>query len=68
MARAGFDPAQSIPLWENMARIGQEKPPEFLSTHPSDETRMAGLRKKLPEAETLYREAQEKGFQPSCGF
>lgn len=68
MARAGFNPAEAIPLWENMARIGQEKPPEFLSTHPSDETRMKGLRANLPEAETLYNEAQGKGFQPSCGF
>lgn len=68
MARAGFNPAQAIPLWENMARIGQEKPPEFLSTHPSDETRLNGLKKALPEAEKLYAEAQAKGFQPSCGF
>ena len=68
MAKAGFNPAQAIPLWENMSRIGKEKPPEFLSTHPSDETRLNGLKKALPKAETLYAEAQAKGFQPSCGF
>ena len=68
MAQAGFDPAQAVPLWENMSRIGQEKPPEFLSTHPSDETRMKGLKAKLPESEKLYAEAQSRGFQPSCGF
>jgi len=68
MAKAGFDPAQAIPLWENMSRIGKEKPPEFLSTHPSDETRLNGLKKALPNAETLYSQAQAKGFQPSCGF
>lgn len=68
MARAGFNPDQAVPLWENMSRIGQEKPPEFLSTHPSDETRLNGLKKALPQAEVLYKEAQAKGFQPACGF
>ncbi len=68
MARAGFNPSQAIPLWENMSRIGKEKPPEFLSTHPSDEARLKGLKKALPEAEKLYAQAQDKGFQPTCGF
>ena len=68
MAKAGFNPDQAIPLWENMSRIGKEKPPEFMSTHPSDETRLNGLKKALPGAEKLYTEAQAKGFQPSCGF
>jgi predicted Zn-dependent protease len=68
MARAGFDPSQAVPLWENMARIGKEKPPEFLSTHPSDETRMKGLTNQIPESKELFDEAQAKGYQPSCGF
>jgi predicted Zn-dependent protease len=68
MARAGFDPSQSIPLWENMSRIGKDKPPEFLSTHPSDETRSKNLRAKIPQSKKLYEEALAKGFQPDCGF
>jgi predicted Zn-dependent protease len=68
MARAGFNPEQAVPLWENMGRIGKEKPPEFLSTHPSDETRMKNLRAKIPASTKLYQEALEKGFQPDCGF
>ena len=68
MARAGFNPEQAVPLWENMGRIGKEKPPEFLSTHPSDETRMKNLRAKIPGSKKLYEEALAKGFQPACGF
>lgn len=69
MARAGFDPAQSIPLWENMGRVqGGEEPPEFLSTHPSGDTRLKELRARLPEAQKLADEARAKGLNPDCGF
>ena len=51
-----------------MSRIGKEKPPEFLSTHPSDETRSKNLRAKIPQSKKLYEEALAKGFQPDCGF
>lgn len=68
MAKAGFNPEQAVPLWENMGRIGKEKPPEFLSTHPSDETRMRNLKGKIPESKKLYEEALARGFQPDCGF
>ncbi|PAR38322.1 Zn-dependent protease [Vibrio metoecus] len=44
MAKAGFDPAQSIELWKNMAKAsGGKQPPELLSTHPSHNTRIADL-------------------------
>ena len=68
MANAGFDPRATIPLWENMAEIGQDKPPEFLSTHPSDETRKANLKERIPSAMTLYAEAGARGIRPDCGF
>lgn len=69
MAKAGFDPGQSIPLWENMARVqGGEGPPEFLSTHPSGERRMKDLNARLPEAQSLQKEAVEGGAEPDCGF
>ena len=40
MAQAGFDPTQSIALWENMSADGGPRPPEFPSTHPSPDSRM----------------------------
>ncbi|ENM5824605.1 M48 family metallopeptidase [Vibrio metoecus] len=44
MAKAGFDPAQSIELWKNMAKAsGGKQPPELLSTHPSHNTRITDL-------------------------
>ncbi|MGQ0333455.1 M48 family metallopeptidase [Halomonas elongata] len=50
MAEAGFDPAQSVALWRNMAAAGGDQPPEFLSTHPAHESRIELLQKHLPEA------------------
>ena len=47
MARAGFNPRQSIQLWKRMDEAGGARPPEFLSTHPSPQTRIEDLRKRL---------------------
>lgn len=55
MAMAGYDPHEAIEFWKRMAQLGGEKPPEFLSTHPSDATRVTNLRKFLPEAMKLYK-------------
>ncbi|HXG50030.1 MAG TPA: M48 family metallopeptidase [candidate division Zixibacteria bacterium] len=55
MARAGYDPAAAVAFWERMARVTGDKPPEFLSTHPSDETRIAQIKAWLPEARAQYR-------------
>jgi predicted Zn-dependent protease len=50
MAIAGYDPEASVPFWENMAKLGGGTP-EFLSTHPSSQTRANDLRiKSIPEA------------------
>lgn len=50
MAMAGYDPAQAITFWERMsAQSGGAKPPEFMSTHPADATRIADIKKWLPE-------------------
>jgi predicted Zn-dependent protease len=49
MARAGYDPAAAPAFWTRFGQAGA-KPPEFLSTHPSDETRVRQLRSWLPEA------------------
>jgi predicted Zn-dependent protease len=50
MARAGFDPQQSIDLWVNMEKAGAQGPPEFLSTHPSHNTRIRDLKARIPHA------------------
>ncbi|RYG51328.1 MAG: M48 family peptidase [Chitinophagaceae bacterium] len=57
MAMAGYDPNTAIQFWERMAQQSQssQKPPEFLSTHPSDATRIAQIRKYLPEAQAYYK-------------
>src|SRR5204862_3912306 len=44
MARAGYDPRESIAFWERMSAVGGEEPPEFLSTHPSTGTRIETLK------------------------
>jgi predicted Zn-dependent protease len=54
MAKAGYDPAESIALWERMEAAGGGRTPEFLSTHPNPETRRAQLREWLPEARRYY--------------
>ncbi len=66
MARAGFDPRQSIELWKNMSAAGGAAPPEFLSTHPSHTTRIGGLRKRLDLAVPLYERARATGKRPNC--
>lgn len=68
MAKAGFDPRQAIPLWQNMARQGGAKPSEFLSTHPSDETRIRQLSDRLAVSMPLYEQARAAGRRPSCSL
>jgi len=61
MAKAGYDPAESIKLWERMgAASGGKTPPEWLSTHPSDTTRRENLTSWLPESQRLYSAAPAK--------
>lgn len=55
MAMAGYNPQESIPFWQRMAaKSGGGKPPELLSTHPSDERRVAQLQQLMPEAMKYY--------------
>jgi predicted Zn-dependent protease len=67
MARAGFDPRESVALWKRMQQnAGGGKPPEFLSTHPSETTRIQALESHMPEAMALYEQAVRGGRSPRC--
>ena len=56
MAMAGYDPNVAVPFWERMAKSsGGQAPPEWMSTHPADETRIAKIKQELPEALTYYK-------------
>lgn len=49
-AMAGYDPSKAVPFWERMSRLGGQRPPEFLSTHPDPEKRSAKLNELIPLA------------------
>ena len=66
MAKAGFDPRQSVQLWRNMSAAGGARPPAFLSTHPSHGTRIQELEERMPSAVRLGEGARARGRQPSC--
>ena len=70
MANAGFDPRAAVYLWKNMAaektQSGREAPPEFLSTHPSDSTRIDQMIRSLTPALVKYNAAREAGNRPAC--
>ena len=58
-AEAGYDPRESIRLWQRMAQTSKEVPPEFLSTHPSSKTRISNLLKWMPKAITIYKRSHK---------
>jgi predicted Zn-dependent protease len=66
MAKAGFDPRESIKLWQNMNRAGGGQPPEFLSTHPSHSSRISDLNRHMPVALQLQSRARQQGKRPAC--
>jgi predicted Zn-dependent protease len=66
MAKAGFDPRQSVPLWQNMRAAGGQKPPEFLSTHPADTTRIQNLQARVAQDLPLMEAAHAAGRNPHC--
>lgn len=66
MAKAGFDPAQAVELWKNMQAASNGAPPEFLSTHPSSQSRIERLQEKQSEVRPLYQKAKAAGKTPDC--
>ena len=65
MAKAGFNPEESVPLWENMSKAGAS-PPEFMSTHPSGSTRIKQLKERIPKANIAYQQAVNNGQRATC--
>ena len=57
-ARAGFNPHAAIGLWEKMQKTGGSKPPQWLSTHPSDASRIGDLRNYADRVMPLYQAAR----------
>jgi predicted Zn-dependent protease len=60
MAKAGFDPRQSVNLWQNMAAAGGGQQPEFMSTHPSHGTRIQNLQAAIPKAMITLEQSGKK--------
>jgi predicted Zn-dependent protease len=68
MAQAGFDPREAVDLWQNMiGASGGSRPPEWLSTHPDPQSRIAELRARAAELMPTYRQARAAGRTPDCG-
>lgn len=59
MARAGYNPNAAVSLWKKMSGAGGQNVPEFMSTHPAHDTRIAGLEASVPKVEHLYREVRD---------
>jgi len=54
MAKAGYDPRAGVEVWKRMAQFNPKQPPEFMSTHPSHETRIRDLEERMPQAVAIY--------------
>ncbi len=56
MAMAGYDPNKAVDFWQRMSAMKEgQSPPEFMSTHPSDETRIKKIKAAIPEAMKYYK-------------
>ncbi len=66
MARAGFDPRESVELWKTMNAKNTSTLPEYMSTHPSGDTRIEELISHYPVALVEYNKAKEAGKAPNC--
>ena len=58
MARADYDPHAAVTLWKKMMAADRSAPPQFLSTHPSSENRIAELERHIPKVKALYQAAR----------
>mgnify|MGYP006271297115 CR=1 FL=1 len=63
-ARAGYDPAAAVTLWQKMGALSEERPPEFLSTHPSPENRQAALQAMVEDMRALNPQGRLAAVAP----
>ena len=67
MSQAGFDPRQAVEVWKNMSKMNAGKsPPEWMSTHPADASRIQSIESHLSEDIPIYEAAQRSGLRPHC--
>ncbi|NNC65758.1 MAG: M48 family metallopeptidase [Gammaproteobacteria bacterium] len=66
MAKAGFDPREAVTLWQRMDASTDKKPAEFVSTHPSSETRIEALVSEWQKTLPIYNQAVAEGGAPTC--
>jgi predicted Zn-dependent protease len=59
-ARSGYDPRAAVSLWQKMGKLGGSKPPEWLSTHPSDQTRTRDVQGYAERVMPLYDAARNR--------
>lgn len=59
-ARAAYDPNAAVTLWQKMGAQGGAKPPQWMSTHPSEKSRIQDLQRLIPTVMPLYNEAKTK--------
>ena len=58
-ARAGYDPAAGVTLWQKMLAASKGAPPQWVSTHPSGDTRIHDIQAKLPKVQPLFERAEK---------
>jgi predicted Zn-dependent protease len=66
MAQAGFDPSEAPELWRNMMAAGGSQGPQWLSTHPANQTRIDALNQRLPQSRKIFEQAKAQGRNPQC--
>jgi predicted Zn-dependent protease len=59
-ARSGYNPQGAVTLWQKMNAQGGGSPPQWLSTHPSGDSRIADLQKTMPAVMPLYTASRKK--------
>ena len=64
MAEAGYDPREAVKLWQNFEALSGERPPEFLSTHPAEGTRIERLQALMPERSRSMRPTASREPMP----
>ena len=63
-SRAGYDPEAAVTLWQKMGGLSEERPPEFMSTHPAPENRQAALQALVPEMNAINPQRQMAAVTP----